>query len=177
MLLKLFLFFVKIGFIAFGGGYAVVPMIEHHISSQGWLTDSEFQNIVALSSMAPGSIATNSATLIGYKLAGVTGAITATIGIILPSLLVVVLLAAFFSKFQSNRWFQTSFYGLRPIITALIVYAAIRLVLHSSLINSLEWPMVASLFICAASLVALIKYKANPLLVIAASAFVGIVLF
>lgn len=177
MLLKLFLFFLKIGFISFGGGYAVIPMIQFHMSSQAWLSDSEFQEIVTLASMAPGSVATNSATLIGYRIAGTAGAIASTIGIIMPSLIIIVLIAAFFYKFHNNKWVKAAFYGLRPIIVALIGYAALVLGAQTIGLASPSWMMIMTLVICAASLLALIKYKLHPFIVIIAAGVVGIILF
>lgn len=177
MLLELFLFFLKIGFISFGGGYAILPMIQYQISSQGWLTDSEFQEIVTLSSMSPGSIATNSATLIGYKVAGTGGAILSTIGIILPSLIIIVLIAAFFYKFHDNRWVKAAFYGLRPIIVALIAYAAIHLGLQSGQEAGTNTSTIMTFLICGASVFALIKYKIHPFAVIICAGIAGIILF
>jgi len=177
MLLKLFLFFLKIGFISFGGGYAVIPMIQHQMSSQSWLTDSEFQEIVTLASMGPGSIATNSATLIGFQIAGIPGAIASTAGIIIPSLIIIVLIAAFFYKFHNNQWVKASFYGLRPIIVALIAYAAIHLGLQSGKAFAPSWTTIMTFVICGASVFALIKYKVHPFTVIVAAGIAGIILF
>ena len=95
-------------------------------NGKGLLTAAEFQQTVALAGMAPGSIATNAATLIGYQSAGYIGAAVSTAGIILPSLVVIVLLSALFYRMRSNPWVQSSLYGLRPVTTGLIVYAAIH---------------------------------------------------
>jgi len=177
MLLKLFLFFFKIGLISFGGGYAVIPMIQYQMSSQAWLSDSEFQQIATLASMAPGSVATNSATLIGYHIAGTPGAIVSTAGIIMPSLLIIVLIAAFFYKFHNNKWVKAAFYGLRPIIVALIGYAALLLGAQTIGFSSPSWTMIMTIVICVASLLALIKYKLHPFLVVIAAGVAGIILF
>lgn len=177
MLLKLFLFFLKIGFISFGGGYAVIPMIQYQMSSQAWLSDSEFQEVVTLASMAPGSIATNSATLIGFRIAGTAGAIASTVGIIMPSLIIIVLIAAFFYKYHNNQWVKAAFYGLRPIIVALITYAAIHLGLQAGKISAPSWATMMTFVICAASVFALIKYKVHPFTVIIAAGIAGIILF
>ncbi|GGA27961.1 chromate transporter [Paenibacillus physcomitrellae] len=174
---QLFISFLKIGFMSFGGGYAVISMIQYETHRYGWLSDEEFQRTVALSGMSPGSIATNSATLIGYHIAGLPGAIVATAGIILPSLLIVILIAAFFFKLNSNPWVKSSFYGLRPVITGLILYAAIHFGFPDPSRNIINWTTLATLLIGAASFLAVIKYKVHPLKIILVSACAGIVLF
>lgn len=173
---NLFLTFLKIGFVSFGGGYAVIPLIQHDVSANRWLSAIEFQEAVSLAGMAPGPIATNSATLIGFKTAGYTGALVSTIGMILPSLLVVVLLTSIFVRLQHNKWLKSSFYGLRPIITGLIVYAA----MHFGFLGTGEafsWMTAATLSICSGCLYVMVKYKFHPLTVILASGAAGIIIF
>jgi len=177
LLWQLFLSFLKIGFSSFGGGYAVIPMIQYESSRYGWLTDTQFQSTVSLAGMSPGPIATNSATLIGYETAGLTGAIVATTGIVLPSLVVVIVIAAFFYRIHSNMWVKSSFYGLRPIITGLIAYAAIHFGLSNHAEVAMSWTTLATLLIGVAAFWAIVKYKLHPLMVIAGSAIIGIVLF
>lgn len=176
MIWDLFLTFLKVGFVSFGGGYAVIPLIEHDVSAYGWLTPLEFQETVSLAGMAPGPIATNSATIIGFKTAGYAGAVVSTWGMIIPSLLIVVLLTTIFVRLQHNKWLKSSFYGLRPSITGLIAYAAI----HFGFLGtggSFTWTTAATLFICAGSLFIMLKYKLHPFAVILASGAVGIILF
>ena len=177
MLWQLFLVFIKVGLISFGGGYAVITLIQREVSEKGWVSAADFQEIVALAGMAPGSIATNTATLIGYSEAGILGAITATIGIILPSLMIVVFIAAFFLKLQSNDWVRSSFYGLRPIVTGLIIYAAIHFGFSGRTESWLSWSMAGTLLICAGCYLLVTKYKVHPFGVILLSAVAGIVIF
>ncbi|MRN52190.1 chromate transporter [Paenibacillus monticola] len=177
LLWQLFISFMKIGILSFGGGYAVISMIQYEVYRYSWLTPEEFQRIVSLSGMSPGSIATNTATLIGYNTAGLSGAIAATSGIILPSLIVVILIAAFFYKIHSNPWVKASFYGLRPIITALILYAAIHFGFSNPADSILHWTSIATLLISAAAFLLIVKYKVHPLMIIIGSACVGIILF
>ncbi|ANS73448.1 chromate transporter [Paenibacillus yonginensis] len=174
---QLFWAFLKIGFLSFGGGYAVLSMIQYETHSNGWMSDAEFRETVSLSGMSPGSIATNSATLIGYHAAGLPGAIAATSGIILPSLIVVILIAAFFFKIHTNFWVKSSFYGLRPIITGLILYAAIHFAFPSRNGSILDWTTLGTLLIGAATFIAVVKYKVHPLAIILLSACAGIVIF
>lgn len=177
ILWQLFISFLKIGFVSFGGGYAVIPMIQHESQRYGWLTPEHFQQTVSLAGMSPGPIATNSATLIGYQAAGVGGAFAATAGIVLPSLVLVVLIASFFYKINSSPAVKSSFYGLRPIITGLIIYAALHFGFASgwsSLLQPSNWLV---LLIGAAAFMAIVKYKTHPLLVIAGSAVLGMAFF
>lgn len=177
MLWELFFTFLKIGFVSFGGGYAVIPLIQYEVAANGWLSNGEFQKAVSLAGMAPGPIATNSATLIGYKTAGLWGAILSTLGIVLPSLVVVVLLTTVFIRLQHNKWLKSSFYGLRPIITGLIVYAAIHFGFLGGNENAFSWNTVYTLGICAGSLYVMLKYKFHPFKVILTAGVAGIILF
>ncbi|MEK3785821.1 chromate transporter [Paenibacillus sp. FSL K6-1230] len=178
MLWQLFLLFFKIGAFSFGGGYAVMTLIQREVMARGWIEPSQFQEMVTIAGMAPGSIATNTATLIGYSKFGILGAIVATAGIILPSLIIVICCAAFFLRLQDNRWMNSSFYGLRPIVTGLIVYAAIHFGMGAvSEEPIMSWNTIGMLFICGACLVAIAKYRLHPFAVILLSAAVGIVLF
>lgn len=177
MLWELLLVFIKVGLISFGGGYAVMTLIQREVADKQWMNAADFQEVVALAGMAPGSIATNAATLIGYSQAGVGGAIVATIGIILPSLLIVILITAFFMRLQGNDWVKSSFYGLRPIVTGLIIYAAIHFGLSGRTESFFSWTMAGTLLICGGSLLLVAKYKLHPFAVIGLSAIAGIVLF
>ncbi|GGG16070.1 chromate transporter [Paenibacillus abyssi] len=177
MLWQLFITFVKMGFISFGGGYAVLPMIEHEVSSQDWLTTSEFQEAIALAGMAPGPIATNSATLIGYQTAGLTGALASTVGIILPSLILIILVSALFYRIHDHKLLKSSFYGLRPIVTGLIIYAAIHFGFLGQSEQLFSWTTLATLIICAGSIYAILKYKLHPFTIIILSGAAGIVFF
>jgi len=177
MIWKLFLVFVKVGLISFGGGYAVMTLIQREMSSMGWMDDQQFQEIVAIAGMAPGSIATNAATLIGYFQSGILGAIVSTIGMILPSLIIVILITALFMRMQSNNWVKSSFYGLRPVITGMIIYAAIHFALSGRTNALISWSMAGSLLISIGCLIGVTKYKVHPFAVILLAAVAGIVIF
>ncbi|ANY71165.1 chromate transporter [Paenibacillus ihbetae] len=177
MLWQLFIVFLKVGLVSFGGGYAVLTLIQREAGGRGWTDLEEFQEVVAMAGMAPGSIATNAATLIGYSEAGILGAIIATVGIILPSLILVILISSFFLRLHNNAWIKSSFYGLRPIVTGLIIYAAVHFGFGRLGDAALSWTMVGMLLICAGSLALVTKYKVHPFAVILLSAVAGIVLF
>ncbi|RKP57350.1 chromate transporter [Cohnella endophytica] len=177
MLGQLFIVFLKIGFISFGGGYAVIPMIEREMNRLGWIDAHAFQKIVSLAGMSPGPIATNSATLIGFNLAGFPGAIAATLGMVLPSLILVIVIVAFCMRYHRSKQVKASFYGLRPIVTGLILYAALHFGFLSHSETLFTWSTLMTMLICTGCLYAILKYKLHPIVVIVASGFAGIVLF
>lgn len=126
VIFELFISFFKIGAFSFGGGYAMLPLIEKEIIDiHGWLTTTEFIDILAVSEMTPGPIAINSATFLGYKVAGVMGSITATIAVVLPSFIVMSLIFHFISKFKNTPYVEWIFSGIRPVVLGLIAAAAI----------------------------------------------------
>lgn len=179
MLLQLFLTFFKIGFISFGGGYAMMPVIQHEVNKYGWLSSEEFNEVVALAGTGPGPIATNSATLIGLHTAGVPGAIMATFGMILPSLLLIIVLAAFLYKWHQNKWFKSSFYGLKPVVTGLIIFAAIHFGMAGwgEMKLPVSFQQIATLLITIGAFVGIIKYKMHPFVIIVGAGIMGIVFF
>jgi len=116
-LIKLFISFFKIGAFSFGGGYAMLPLIkEEIIDVHGWLTNTEFIDIIAISEMTPGPIAINSATFLGYKVAGVLGSVVATIAVVLPSFIVMSILYHFIVKFKNTPYLEWVFSGIRPVV-------------------------------------------------------------
>ncbi|MDQ0230705.1 chromate transporter [Metabacillus malikii] len=169
--------FLIIGFVSFGGGYAMLPMIEREVLIKGWLSVEEFSNVVAIAGMSPGPIATNSAIFVGYKVGGIAGAVAAGVGMVVPSLLLVLLIASFFFKVHHNKFVQAAFYGLRPIITGLIGYAAIRFAMNNHLLGGVNWDSISLFLIFAISLFALIKFKIHPLFVIVISGIVGVFIY
>ena len=188
--IKLLLTFLKIGLFSFGGGYAMIPMIEKEIEGNGWLSASEFFDIVAIAEMTPGPIAVNSATFVGYKTAGFLGGLTATIGVVIPSLVLILIISRFFFKFQKHPLNTAVFYRVRPVIAGLIATAAIFVSetaifkgkLTTNLIlklfrHPLDIINVGSIFIFAVSLIALRRTKLHPILVIALSGALGILIF
>jgi chromate transporter len=177
MLWALLVTFFKIGLVSFGGGYAILSVIEREAVAQHWMTSAEFAQAVALAGMAPGPIATNSAVLIGYKTAGVFGAITATLGMILPSFFIIIALALFFFKAGRERWLEIIFYGLKPMVAALILYAAIRVGMNGQPLLGINWHTLAALLIFAFAMVGTMRYHLHPLIVLSVSALMGIAFF
>jgi len=123
MILKLFIIFFQIGLFSIGGGYAMIPLIQKEIVGNGWLTNEEVTDVVAISQMTPGPFAVNAATFVGMKLEGVWGAIFATLGVTLPSVIIVLIIARYFFNFQKHPAVQGVLYGVRPVVTGLIASA------------------------------------------------------
>ncbi|HZJ57174.1 MAG TPA: chromate transporter [Clostridia bacterium] len=188
--LRLLLTFVKIGFFSFGGGYAMIPMIEREIEGHGWLNALEFFDIVAIAEMTPGPIAVNCATFVGYKTAGFLGGFAATLGVAIPSLVLILIISRYFFKFQDHPLNAAVFYGIRPVIAGLIATAAVfvsetaifkgklSINLISRLLRSpLDVLNLGSIFIFVISFIILKKTKFHPMLVISLSGALGILFF
>jgi len=188
--LKLFFTFLKIGLFSFGGGYAMIPMIESEIEGNGWLSSAEFIDIIAISEMTPGPIAVNSATFVGHKAAGFLGGFIATIGVAIPSLVLILIISKYFYRFQNHPLNSAIFYGIRPVIVGLIVTAAIFVSETAIFRDSLSMDLIRKVFrqprevlniegilIFVISLIALKKFKLHPILAIVLSGVMGILLF
>lgn len=132
MLLELYLSFFKVGLFAIGGGYATLPLIsDEAIAVHHWITQQDFINLVTISQMTPGPIAINAASFVGMKVAGISGAVIATLGCISPSLVIVSLIAWLYRKLKGNVWFDTVLATLCPAVVGLILYAGIDLLLQA----------------------------------------------
>ncbi|WP_153730887.1 chromate transporter [Sporosarcina obsidiansis] len=178
LLWELFKSFFFIGAVSFGGGYAMIPVIEAEVSKNEWMTIQQFTDIIAIAGMAPGPIAANSAILVGYSTAGITGAVVAALGILLPSVLIVLLVATFFRKLNHYPVVKSIFYGLRPIVMSLIIYAALKFALSNNLISlHISWYTSSLLVIFGLSLLALLKFNWHPIYVIILSGLVGVTLY
>lgn len=131
--LQLFWTYTKIGLFGFGGGYAMLSLVQDEVVvKQGWITEQQFTDIVALSQVTPGPIGINSATYIGYTTTGsILGAIVATLAVSLPSFILVMLISIAFSRFRQNRWVEAAFVGIRPASVGLIASAALLLSIHA----------------------------------------------
>lgn len=126
--IKLFITFFKIGAFTFGGGYAMIPLIQHEVCEKNnWITDEDILEIVAIAESTPGPIAINSATFVGYRVCGVLGSIMATLGVVIPSFL--IMLAVFFvlDKFQDLPPVQYAFMGIRACVLALVIKALLSM--------------------------------------------------
>ena len=166
--LKLFISFLKIGAFSFGGGYAAMPIIQSEVvDANHWLTIAEFNDLITISQMTPGPIAINSATFVGIRIAGIKGAIVATLGCIMPSFILVTLIAQVYMKYKKLRMLQSILSILRPAIVSMIAISGIKILqsafgLNEPVIENLKLHMLAIFIIC---MVLLIKYNKNPIFV------------
>ena len=173
ILWQLFVSYLKIGFFGFGGGYAMLSLIQNEVVLQHqWLTNAEFSDILAISQMTPGPIAINSATYIGYTLAGVPGACVATFSVCLPALTIMVLLTRFFLKLKENPYLENVISAMRPVMVGMIAAAVLMLMFpqDEGMGNFPDW---CSWVVFAGCLFGLWK-KVNPILLLLLSALFGI---
>ena len=124
---ELFYTFFLIGLFTFGGGYAMIPMIEEQVVGKGWISDASLTDFIAVSEVTPGPFALNISTFVGNSTGGVFGAICATIGVILPSLIIIIIIAMIMAKFMKNKYVQGALNGVKPIVLALILSTALVL--------------------------------------------------
>lgn len=169
-LLDLFLIFLKLGTFTFGGGFAMIPLIEKEIvHKKNWADAQEIIDVFAVAQSIPGAIAINSATFIGYKIAGRKGAVVATIGVILPSVFIITLIASVFSRFQDNEIVQAAFMGIRSCVVALILSATISMA-KKVVIDKL------TLILVILTIVSILALNVHPILAIIFGAMVGLII-
>ena len=174
--LQLFISYLKIGFFGFGGGYAMLSLIQNEIVEQrGWLTATQFADIVAVSQITPGPIAINSATYIGYTIAGIGGSVVATFAVCLPSLTLMLLLTRFFLRHRENRFVQSVVKSVSPVVVGMIASAALLMIVPRSG-DSENFVDIWSWILFAACLYGSYR-KVNPILMILLSAVAGVVIY
>ena len=171
--LELFLIFFKIGAFTFGGGYAMLPLIQQEVLSQGWMDLEQLVNFIAVSESTPGPLAVNLSTSIGAETGGLLGSFCATVGVVLPSFVIILLVAKFYQAFQTNTLVKGCMNGLRPTVVGMI--GASLLSVGASAFPAaggvMQWVLAAVLL--AAFFLAHWK-KVHPILLIVGSAVVGI---
>ncbi len=177
LLLDLFLRFLKIGVVGFGGGWAILPIIEREIVEDAkWITSEEYSNLVAIAGSTPGPITVNAATYIGFKLAGVPGALVATFAVILPPLTIISIIAYTLTTIVTHRLVQALLNGLKAAIIGLITVALITTIkqTHAALPSSLQTITVAIIAIMV--IIAIMMFKIHPIITIILAAILGILL-
>ena len=191
--LELLVTFFKIGLFSFGGGYGMIPLIEREIVSRSWLTGTEFVDIISISEMTPGPIAINTATFVGYKIGGVAGGLAATTGVVLPSLILILIVSHYLEKFQQNKLKEEIIHGIRPVVVALIIQAALLVAGNiflkekqgAEIISIFDWISggdflntinLPAILITAVCLALLLLTRIHPVLVILAGGAAGIIL-
>ena len=176
--LELFLSFLQVGLFSIGGGYAAMPLIQSQVVQQhGWITMQEFTDLITIAEMTPGPIAVNSATFVGIRIAGIGGAIVATLGCIFPALILVSLLALIYGRYRTLDTLQSVLSSLRPAVVALIASAGLSILLQvlfgggAMALESVNWTGVV-LFVLA--FLALRRFKWNPILVMCLCGVAGL---
>ena len=169
LVFKLFKTFFKIGAFTFGGGYAMIPIIQKEmVEKNNWISDDDILEIIAIAESTPGPIAINSATFIGYKIAGVLGAACATLGVVLPSFIIISVIAAILNEFQNIKAVQYAFFGIRAGVLALVLKALLTMYKKCPK-NKIAYTVMAFAFISAAII------DLNVLIVIISCALIGLV--
>lgn len=181
--LELFFSFFQIGLFSFGGGYAAVPLIQSQIVElHGWLSMSQFADLITIAEMTPGPIAINSATFVGQQIAGLPGALVCTAGCVLPSFIIVLILSALYIKYRSLKTMQGILTGLRPAIVAMIASAGMGILLLALFQSSFtelapgDFRIIEAVLF-AGSLVLLRKFKVSPILIIFGTGIVGTIIY
>lgn len=175
----LFLTFLKIGLFTFGGGYAMLPMIQEEVAAHGWLNQSELINFIAVSESTPGPFAVNIATFVGTRTGGIFGGLCATLGVILPSFVIILIVARCYQKFKSNKLVVGAMNGLKPAVVGLIAAALLSLSgtvffpqgFSTNIFGTAQFYVSLGIFAVA---VILAFKKIHPILIILLSAVIGV---
>lgn len=168
---QLFLAFLQIGMFSFGGGYAALPLIQEQVMKNGWLSATEFTDLITISQMTPGPIAVNSATFVGIRIGGIAGALAATLGCILPSCILVMGLAWLYLRYRKLSMLQSVLETLRPAVVAMIAAAGVSIMITAFWNGQVGMDTVKmdSILIFIAALYLLKKKDMNPILVMVLS--------
>lgn len=176
--LQLFWAYLKIGIFGFGGGYAMLSLIQFEIVEHyQWMSVEEFADIVALSQMTPGPVSINIATFTGYTVGGFWGSMLATFSIVLPSLLLLLFVLKFLFKNKENYIVKTTLSSMKPVIAGLIFVAALQMMNANNFADAGLHGSNISVMICALSFVGVFWAKINPILLILASGLVGYLVY
>lgn len=187
ILLELFLTFFKIGALTFGGGYAMIPFVREEVLAHGWLTEEELLNMIAVSESTPGPIAVNMATFVGSDQAGVLGSALATLGVVLPSFIIILIISALLKNFLKYKCVKAFLSGVRPCVVSLILGTAATLLLsvlfgigNGNFVFDVDIRGIIILAIILGIACAYKKFKGkkpSPILMIAISAGLGMIFY
>jgi len=176
ILIKLFYEFLKIGLFAIGGGLVTIPFLYNLSEKTGWFSKDMLTNMIAVSEMTPGPLGINMSTYTGYQTSGILGALVSTLGLITPSLIIIVIIAKFLSKFSENKYIKNIFYAIKPAAIALIFLACTEIIASclldfstSTIINI----KAITIFLLLFGLIK--KFDLHPIIYIALSAILGII--
>ena len=176
--LLLFFEFFKIGLFTFGGGFAMIPLVEEVVLKHGWLSESAFYNFIGVCESTPGPIAINMATYVGSMQGGLLGSIVATLGVVMPSFIIILIIASVLKKFTDNKYFKAFIKGVKPVVVALILSVGVILLAKSlgyvslneisvDIINVIIFALVCAIF-WGAKLIFKKKLTTIPLILISA---------
>ncbi|WP_027624364.1 chromate transporter [Clostridium lundense] len=166
-ILTMFWSFFKIGTFTFGGGYAMIPLIQGEVvDNKKWITKEDFLDILVISQSFPGALAVNTSTFIGYKIGGVIGAVMALLGTVLPSFIIILLIASFFMEFRNNYYVDLAFNGISAAVPMLVLIAVV------SLSKSVKMNYM-NIFIATVTIILIMFFNIHPVIVIIASGFYG----
>ncbi|WP_319371860.1 chromate transporter [uncultured Ilyobacter sp.] len=170
----LFFTFFKIGLFTFGGGLAMLPLIQEELLRRNWMTVPQFLDLVSIAQITPGAIGVNSATYVGNKLCGFWGGVIATAGVITPSIIIILILSAILIKLKGNVYKDAFFFGIKPITVGLIAYAGYTIAKDTYFIrNQIS---IGAISISILAFIILHKYKTNPVYIVFISAVAGMIL-
>lgn len=168
-IIEMFIAFFKIGAFTFGGGYAMIPLIEEEVvNNKKWLEKEEFMDVLVVSQSLPGALAVNCSIFLGYKFGGLIGAIMALLAVILPSFIIIIIIAAFFMQFRNNYYVNAAFKGITAAVPMLVLVGAI------SLSKGLE-KSTRTIVTIIVALIALTLFDIHPIIVIIVSAIYGVI--
>lgn len=193
VLLTIFTMFVKLSTFSFGGGYVMIPIMLSELESNGLISASQVTDIVAIAGMSPGPVALNAAVGLGYKVSFFSGALAAALGILIPNITIVIIAAISFFKIYKSKYVASAFYGLRPVVTGIILYAAVSFALKNGIVAADSKHLITSgynfmisgkhifevksLLLIIASFIMLFKTKVHPIFIIITSGFIGTLIF
>ena len=164
--IQLFLSFLKIGLFTFGGGYAMIPIIQNEvIIRRGWIKESEFLDLLTLAQSAPGPISLNTAVFVGYKMYGYRGALSALAGVVLPSFVILLVVAIFFSQIRHNPIVDAAFRGMQPIVVAIMLAPVLGFT------RGMHWTLIA---VAAAITIAIWYFGFSPIYLLLAAGIAGL---
>ena len=171
-LLEIFTLFFRIGMFTIGGGYAMLPLIQKEVvDKKSWMSEEEFLDAISLTNSLPGPLATNAATFVGYRVSKVKGALAAVIGAVLPSIIIILIIASFFKNAADYPIVQNIFNAVRPAVVALILYSVIKLAKTAKITKNLNW------LVALAAFAAITFFDVHPIIVIVCAALYGLVLY
>ncbi len=181
ILLELFLTFFRIGLFTFGGGYAMLPLVQEAVVQKGWMTNEQIVDFIAVSESTPGPFAINISTYVGNETGGIIGGICATLGVVLPSFIIILIVAKCFDKFRKSKAVEGCMTGLKPAVIGMIGSAVVSIGMTVFFPDGLTAKVFTglsfyiSLAIFGAALFFTLKKKISPIIIIASSAVVGII--